>query len=370
MKTAVVIIPTFNESGNIESLIKRVEEVCRNLREYSWKILVVDDYSPDGTANIVRKLSQKYKNVTLISKNKEGLGAAYVFGMNYALDHFQPDLFVQMDADWQHDPSLLPQFIKKIENGADLVVGSRYMTGGSIPSNWGLHRKIYSIVGNNIVRFGLGMLSPHDWTSGYRMIKTDVYRAIQKGLSTYSGYTYQVVFLHRAKLQGFNIDEIPLKFIDRIHGKSKIAPYEYIRNLLMYIFNHSTFIKYVIIGILGFLIQAGLSKLFIVIGLNEGISVMLGSIGAIICNFLGNNFWVFAHRRIQGFANYFKKFIHFLGTSIGAVIIQGVVVSIGVLFLGHNAWFFLMVFAIVFLVIPYNYFIYNRFIWKTHQKKE
>ena len=366
MTNVVLLLPTYNEKGNIETLIETIEAVFSKLPKYSLQILVVDDYSPDGTAEIAKKLADKHENITLLSKKKEGLGAAYIFGIQYAIKHLQPDAFIQIDADWQHDPRLLPDFFRELEKGAHLVIGSRYIPGGSIPGTWGIHRKIYSILGNAVVRFGLGMLNPHDWTSGYRLYKREVFERVQTGLQKYSGYTFQVAFLHRAKQAGFKIAEVPLKFIDRLHGKSKIAPFDYIKNLILYILHNSTFVKYVVIGLIGFTIQTLISKLLVEF-IHPGLAVAIGSIFAMITNFLGNNLWTFSHKRIHGIKNLLQKFVHFSVTSIGAVILQGVVVGVGVWILGKDAWFLLMVFAIAFLVIPYNFFVYNRFIWKTHK---
>ncbi len=364
MKTVVLMMPTFNEKDNVTTLISAIEEVFQKLTDYRLKILVIDDHSPDGTAKKVQELAQKFNNITLVSKKKEGLGAAYLFGIKYALANLQPDIFIQIDADWQHNPLLLPDFFTQLELGADFVIGSRYMRGGSIPGNWGLHRKIYSILGNAIVRFGLGKLSPHDWTSGYRLYTRRVVEKVQDGLEKYSGYTFQVAFLFKTLQMGFKTAEVPLQFIDRTRGKSKIAPFDYIRKLLMYILSNSPFIKYLIIGVMGFSLQALISHILVTLHFFPGIAVVVGSLVAIVANFLGNNFWTFSHNKIQGLANVIIKFIHFLGTSIGAVILQFIVVSIGVYFYGQESWFLFMVFAIIFLVIPYNFFIYNRFIWR------
>lgn len=367
MKKIALILPTYNERDNIASLVENIEKISKKLSKNEWKILVVDDYSPDGTADEVKKLQERYKNITLISKAKEGLGAAYTYGMNYAIKNLAPDILIQMDADWSHDPSLLPKFFEKMNTGSDFIIGSRYIRGGSIPQNWGLHRKIFSICGNMIVRFGLGMLTPHDWTSGYRMMKTEVYKAVSDGLSQFSGYTFQVAFLHRVKMKGFKIAEVPLQFVDRIHGRSKIAPYDYIKNVLIYVLNNSTFLKYLVIGVVGFLVQTIISKFLITFNFFAGIAVAIGSFFAIVTNFIGNNTWTFSHKKIKKLNTLMKKFSHFIITSMGALVIQVVVVSIGVLYT-NISWFWLMVFAIVFLVIPYNYFIYNKFIWKTHEK--
>lgn len=369
MKKIVLLLPTYNEKENVESLVRKIVLVYKGLKEYTSTILVIDDYSPDGTGNIIEKLSKELKNVLLISKKKEGLGAAYIFGIDYALNNLKPDILMQIDGDWSHNPDLIPQFINLIEDGADFVVGSRYIRGGSIPANWGIHRKLFSIVGNTWVRFGLGMLSPHDWSSGFRAMRAQVAKNVYKGLDSYSGYTFQIAFLHRVKKLGYKTSEVPLVFVDRIHGRSKFPAFDYIKNVITYVLYNSTLIKYIIIGVIGFSVQTFISKLLIVMGLFEGLSVAIGSFFAIVTNFIGNNFWTFSHNKINGFSKLLKKFIHFVGTSIGAVIIQGIVVSIGVWLTNKEMWFWWMVFAIGFLVIPYNYFIYNRFIWKTNKAK-
>lgn len=362
-----LLLPTYNEKANIGTLISAIEGVFEKLNQYKLTIVVIDDHSPDGTAEIVTKHATKYRNIILLAKEKEGLGAAIAFGMRYAIKELNPEILIQMDADWSHNPLLLPDFLKAYENGADFVIGSRYIKGGSIPGNWGLHRKIYSITGNMIVRLGLGQLSPHDWTSGFRLMKMDVFKKIEKGLEKYTGYTFQVASLHRVKQAGFTIYEVPLQFIDRVHGKSKIAPSEYIKNVLLYVFNNSTLLKYLIIGTIGFSVQGLAAKLLVQLGMFEGLSVGVGSFLAIVTNFLGNNLWTFSHKRIHGARNLFKKFVHFCTTSLGALFIQVAVVSLGVIVFGSQAWFWLMVFAIVFLVIPYNFFIYNKFIWKNNK---
>lgn len=369
MQKIVIILPTYNERENIQSIIVAIETVCKSLKNVKTQILVVDDYSPDKTAEIVTRLEKKYTNLKLISKQKEGLGAAITYGMEYAKTHYKPDILMQMDADWSHNPQLIPQFLEKINQGADFVIGSRYITGGSIPGNWGLQRKLYSVIGNLWVRLGLGQKSPHDWSSGYRMMRSGVMEKVLHGLSKYSGYLFQIAFLHRVKTAGFQVAEVPLVFVDRIHGKSKFPAVEYIKSVSLYVINNSTIIKYLCIGVAGFALQTVVAKLLVLLAVNPGLAVGIGSFFAIVSNFLGNNLWTFSHQRIHGLTKLLKKFVHFFLTSIGAVIIQGVVVGVGVLFWhSQNAWFYLMVFAIVFLVIPFNFFVYNRFIWKTHEK--
>lgn len=364
----IIILPTYNEVENIDPLISKLEEIFLKVPNYQFTILVVDDFSPDGTAEKVKRLNIRYKNIHLLQGKKEGLGKALLRGINYALNELKADLFFQMDADLSHDPSVIPQFLQKIEQGTDFVIGSRYIPGGSIPDNWSLHRKIFSIFGNLIVRAGLGIFSIHDWTSGYRAIKKEVFQKVNEGLSKFSGYTFQVAFLHRAQKAGFRVAEVPINFTDRKFGHSKIAPFDYIKNVLLYVVTNSTFLKYVIVGILGFSINAVALEVFYRLGVTPGMAAALGAELAIISNFYWNNVWTFAHKKISSLTRLMPKFAQFNLTSVGAIIIEWLVVGLGTWIFGDQTRFFFFTFSVVFLVIPYNFFVYNRFIWKTHEK--
>src|SRR3989344_6177263 len=259
----VIVLPTYNEKGNIEKLIPLLEEkVFPSIANHEMKILVVDDNSPDGTADEVREFMKKWKNIRLNLGQKQGLGAAYIRGMQYAVNDMGADIMFEMDADFFHDPNKIPLFIKKIEEGSDMVIGTRYSDGGSIPSNWGIDRKIYSVVGNLLVRSILMRFYLHDWTGGYRALKKEVFLKEKEALKKYKGYTFQVAFLHKAIQDKFKIAEVPFHSTDRVLGRSKIAPREYIFNLLKYVITariieliHSPFLKYAITGFIRYLIN-------------------------------------------------------------------------------------------------------------------
>src|SRR4030043_526808 len=197
MKLAV-ILPTYNERENIITLLTALREVFKRIKTYNVVYLVVDDNSPDGTKNLVEQYQKKYDDVNILTGEKEGLGKALLRGMTYAVETLGAQILLQMDADLSHDPNVIPQFLDKIEKGADFVVGSRYIPGGSIPDNWGLHRKIFSVIGNGVVRFGLGYPRVHDWTGGYRMFQKTYYERIRDEIQGYSGYVFQIAFLHKA----------------------------------------------------------------------------------------------------------------------------------------------------------------------------
>lgn len=364
----VIILPTYCEAENIVKLTEEIERITSNLPQHQFQLLVVDDSSPDGTADKVKELQKKFSNIVLLTGKKEGLGKAYLRGMNYATEKLNAEVMFEMDADFSHDPKVIPEFIKKIENGADFVIGSRYIKGGSIPDNWGLHRKIFSIIGNLIVRIGLGVFKIHDWTSGYRAIKAEVFKQTNSGIEKFSGYTFQVVFLHRTQKAGFRIEEVPIQFTDRLFGHSKIAPFDYIKNLILYVLTNSTFIKYVIVGTASFFLNALALEIFYQMGFNAGVAASIGAEVAIIWNYNLNNLWTFKEKRIKLSSRYFLKFLQFNFTSLGAILIQGVAVGLGTYFFGNQYRLFIFAITVIFLIIPYNYFIYNRFIWKTHER--
>ena len=137
----VIVIPTYNERENIRELIRALQERLQNVA-YSAHILVVDDNSPDGTADAVRSLMGESANLHLITGEKRGLGVAYIRGMQHALDVLSADVVVEMDADFSHDPADLPRLLEALALPADFVIGSRYVPGGSIPSTWGWHRRL------------------------------------------------------------------------------------------------------------------------------------------------------------------------------------------------------------------------------------
>lgn len=377
MIRTIIILPTYNERENVRLLIELLEEkIFPTLpKKFQMNILVVDDGSPDRTAEVIRELSKKWENTHLLMGEKRGLGAAYVRGMNYAIKSLHADVMFQMDADLQHDPYLIPLFLNDIENGSDFVIGSRYILGGSIPKNWALNRKIYSTIGNWIVRFGLMVPSIHDWTSGYRAIRSDVIKRVGEGLSKFPGYTFQIALLYRAHQAHFVVSEVPLNFGDRTWGKSKLIPLDYIYNVIRFVILYSTFMRYLYVGGMGFVLQFFIAYVLEYFGLFPGFAAALGAEAAVIWNYNLNNMLTFAQKRHYGKQQLLKKFFLFQSSSFGAILIQFIVVSLATLiygrhatFFGQEVWIWANVGSILFLVIPYNFFVYNRYIWKTHEK--
>ncbi len=370
----VIIIPTYNEKGNVERVIEILEnDVFPKVKKtHEMHILVVDDTSPDGTADVIEQLEKKYKNLHLF-KNKEklGLGAAYVHGMTYAIEKLQADIMFEMDADLSHDPHKIPEFLQKIDEGYDMAIGTRYSQGGSIPQNWGLIRKIYSVFGNLLVRSILMRFWIHDWTGGFRALKKQVFLQEKNELTSFRGYTFQVSFLHKAVRDGFRVGEVPIHFTDRTLGRSKIAPKEYIAELLKYVIiarlvelAHSPFLKYAITGFTGYLINAISLEYFFHRGFHPSIAGAIGAELSIIWNFTINNFWAFNQYRITNPLKVIVKFPQFNLVSLGSLVIISVVLGIGTHFFGPDSRQIFLIVAIGFFVIPYSYSMYNIFIWK------
>src|SRR3989338_922705 len=255
MKNALIVISTYNERENIKILIPEIFKVTALIKNWKIDILIVDDTSPDKTGEEVNKLIKTYPHLHLVTGEKEGLGRAYIRGFRYGNSHMKPDVIFEMDADGQHDPNLIPHFLKKIDKGSAFVIGSRYIKGGSIPHHWKISRKFYSIIGNLVAKLGFMHLEIHDWTSGYRCISASFLEKIISEMKGYNGYVFQIALLDKAIKSHLRISEIPLNFTDRREGVSKFDSGEFIINASLYVINHSTFIKFVIVGLIGFVID-------------------------------------------------------------------------------------------------------------------
>ena len=170
----VVILPTYNEKINMEKMIPVLEdEIFPKIKQHQMHILVADDKSPDGTADVIKKFMKKYKNLHLLEGKKEGLGAAYVRAMRYAMDDLNAYAVIEFDSDFQHDPHDIPKLLKAMDDGADCVIGSRYIPGGEIPKEWGLHRKVISRIGGLFAQLAWWNFSIHDTTSGFKLTKSE-----------------------------------------------------------------------------------------------------------------------------------------------------------------------------------------------------
>lgn len=211
----LVIIPTYNEIENIENIVSTTLQVQPGIH-----ILVIDDNSPDGTAEKVKTLQKTNPQIFMIQRpGKLGLGTAYVAGFKFALENGYKYIF-EMDADFSHDPKEIPNFLKAMED-SDLVVGSRYIKGVNVV-NWPLSRLLLSYFANRYTRFITG-LPMCDSTGGYKCFRREVLESINLDKIHSGGYSFQIEMNFKAWKNGFRIKEIPIIFIDRAIGKSKMS---------------------------------------------------------------------------------------------------------------------------------------------------
>src|SRR5438874_8677187 len=214
MKT-LIIIPTYNEVENLQPLLEQIFSYVTDT-----DLLIVDDNSPDGTGDLAERLSSQDARVHVMHRTgKLGLGTAYIAGFKYAVAHGYDAAF-EMDADFSHDPRYLPDFLKAIEH-SDLVIGSRYISGGGTP-NWSFLRRFISGGGNIFARFMLG-IPVQDCTAGFRCYRRQVLESIDLDTIQSQGYAFQVEMAYRVMRQGFKIVETPIVFMDRRIGKSKMS---------------------------------------------------------------------------------------------------------------------------------------------------
>jgi dolichol-phosphate mannosyltransferase len=198
----------------------------------------------------------------------------------------------------------VPRLIAALEQGGDFVIGSRYVAGGSIPREWGLHRRLNSRLGNMVARYVAGLYRIHDCTAGFRAIKADVLRRIDMERFRVQGYAFQIALLHAAIVGGANVIELPVKFVDRTVGESKLGLkdiIEFFRSAAWIRFQSSkVFIKFCITGASGVLVNLGVFTLLLAAGVNKFVASPIAIQTSIITNFLGNNYWTFRRRNLTG----------------------------------------------------------------------
>jgi dolichol-phosphate mannosyltransferase len=212
----LVILPTYNEIENLQPLVEEI------LARGPYDIVVVDDNSPDGTGALADRLTRKHKDRVFVvhRAGKEGLGRAYIAGFKWGLER-DYDVLFEMDADFSHNPAHLSQFIREIENGADLVLGSRNIKGGGT-RNWSFLRQFISKGGSLYAQ--LILFSPYrDLTSGFKAFRREVLEALDLDSIHSNGYSFQIEVTHRARQMGFKIKETPIIFHDRKVGTSKMT---------------------------------------------------------------------------------------------------------------------------------------------------
>jgi dolichol-phosphate mannosyltransferase len=216
MNNKIVIIPTYNEIDNAENIIRKVMSL-----QPEFDLLIVDDNSPDGTGNVVINLQKEFNRLHLLSrKEKNGLGTAYIEGFKWCLQQ-KYDYIFEMDADFSHNPDDLIRLYKACDEGADLAIGSRYITGVNVV-NWPMNRVLMSYYASSYVRMITGM-TIRDTTAGFVCYKRNLLETIELDQIKFRGYAFQIEMKYTASKYGFKIVEVPIIFTDRTQGESKMS---------------------------------------------------------------------------------------------------------------------------------------------------
>lgn len=389
----VVIIPTYNEKENIESTINVLQKIFKKVpNDVQMHVLVTDGNSPDGTSEIVANISKNSPNVHLIKESsKRGLGAAYKDAMDWAFHNMDADAVVTFDADLSHDPEILPNFVQKLQSGNKYVVGTRYKKGGSIPEDWGIHRKIISTLGNLFIRILYFESHCSDFTSGYKAISREVYEKIGGEAGRHSGYTFAIATNLEAARAGYKIVEIPYHFSDRTMGKSKIGP-EYFMNGLIFViqsrmkdFMASRFGKVVVAGGFGSIAQfasygllfrplieemniLGIPQDYFVAGFEIHpaalFALLLAIEAGVFTAFSVNNLWAFKDSSLGGIL-FWRRFFKNQFVVAGGILIQLGIFQLLVNLIGRGAILDYVYQGIGIVVgLFWNFYFYKKVIWK------
>ncbi len=295
------VIPTYNEAPNIVPLLRRL---CVLYPGDEVAFLIVDDESPDGTAGLVREFARDDGRVHLLEGRRRGLGDAYVRGLGYALDTLDAATLVQMDADFSHDPADARRLLGRLEDGADVAIGSRYVAGGAVDARWSLGRRLLSRWGNGMARWIAGLAAVRDCTAGFKAIRAELLRAARVQDIRVQGYAFQMVLLHRLMHAGARIVEEPVYFRERERGRTKLG----VRDLIEFFYHvwwlrlasHRTFLKFAVTGCSGVLVNLGAFQLLLEFDVHKLLASPIAIQLSIISNFLLNNYWTFAERALVG----------------------------------------------------------------------
>lgn len=394
MDRVVIVMPAYNESENIKLMISELfDKEFPKIKNAEMHLLVVDDYSPDGTGKVVEKLQSKYKKLHLLQKQKEGLGWAYIRGFQYAIKELKADAVMEMDADFQHPPRFVKPMVDAYLDGADYCIGSRYIKGGSVPAEWALFRKAISFFGNLFIRMVLIKPSLHDLTTGFRLtrVKGVLDKIDLNNLMEPTRFAYKVDLLYQSIKNSKKTVEVPLEFAARTKEVSKFNPKEMVSTfkvaIILGIKDKIRFIKFGTVGFVGYIVNALTLEYFSNTELTSNIansfsfstgtwfsifaqaaswSALLSTEMAIISNFILNNFWTFSEVRVTKPIQMIWKFIQFNMSSLGALVIQFLVIGGAVAIFGDTRSVRQIGLLIGLpLVLTFNYTMYNIFIWKT-----
>jgi dolichol-phosphate mannosyltransferase len=355
--TISIIIPTYNEKGNIATLLARIHQA---LSGYDYEVLLVDDDSKDGTIEVASSLASRYPVKVIVRRNERGLATAVVHGLRYATGQ----IIGVMDADLQHPPEAIPELLKALQKGADMVVASRYVEGGGCP-HWGLSRRVISKVALALSHLLLpSTRQVKDPLSGFFMFRRqNIAQARLKPI----GYKISLEIMLAGRFQ--HVVEVPYVFEDRSAGKSKLRPQQqidYLRHVLSLMARTGElkrFVKFCAVGLSGIIVNQGFLWLLTEFaGLRYYVSAIFGIEASIVSNFVLNDYFTFADRRTGKSKSFLVRLLKFNVTCLaGAGIQYGLLLLFtsvfGIYYLISN----LIAIAVAFL---WNYFVSSWWTWK------
>ncbi|MDQ3098853.1 MAG: glycosyltransferase [bacterium] len=374
-----VILPTFNEQDNITEMIDRVLKQQEFLPQDTLHIVVSDSHSQDKTEQVVRQIGAKNAQVHFLDVQERGIGIGIIKGYQWAIANLNADILVSLDADLSHPPEIIPQMIAKIKAGDDWVIGSRYAKGAKNAIE--PHRIFLSWAANMFSRLVMGVYNLKEFTASYRALTREMFQRIDLNNIPWQSKSFiiQPSIAYELISKGAKFSEVPMIFVDRKNGKSKLNTYLYTKELLQYGFKvrikkSKQFIKFLMVGGTGFIINfIGLNVFWHIFNMEKPIASSLGAEIAIISNFFLNNYWTFKHRKNE--SNMFLKFLQFNISSFGAIVIQFVVIYLGEQYItpiwniapesyAANMLVYLYFIIAVGFGLIYNYIMYSRVIWK------
>lgn len=344
MKKVVVVLPTYNEKENIENFIKEVLEQESSLPGWRVEVLVADSNSPDGTGEIVRRLTAKNSRVHLVTVGR-GLGVGLIEGHQYSLRNLYPDMMAQLDADGQVMADVLVRLIKVIEGGYDLALGSRFIKGGE--NRLSLSRRIFSAGMSLVCRLIMGPFSIKEFANSARAFTPELFKKINLDRLPWREKTFiiQPAFLNEAILAGARYKEVPLVFKNRAEGYSKNKVFNYTYDVITYTIDArlhrwgintpffywtrraKTLVKFSLVGFTGTVVDFIFYNLFIAgMGLRPATSKAFSTEIAIINNFFLNNFWTFRYR--QNKKSLWQKLVIFNLVSLGGLSLGVLVIKL------------------------------------------
>jgi len=375
MDKIVIVMSAWNEAENIGRMIEELVNKEFPKINAEMHLLVVDNYSKDDTEKIVLAAAKTNDHIHIIQQgDRSGLGWAYINGFKYAVKKLGADAVMEMDADFQHPPRFVKPMVDAYLSGADYVIGSRYIPGGSIPKEWAIYRKFWSYFGNLYARIILTKFSIHDMTTGFRLTKVKgvLDKVDLDNLMEPGRFAHKIDLLYQCVKNAKNVKEVPLEFELRAKEKSKFNMKEAIASFkvatILGIKDKMKFIKFGTVGFLGFLVNFVFLRIFRYLGFTETLSWFFSTELAIINNYILNNIWTFKESEIKGFVNTLKKFLQFNLTSAGALAIQSIFGPLGVKLVGVQYDALVLASVVVFMVMPYNYAMYSLVIWRKNKQ--